>query len=207
MGGAGAAEGSTSETPSTAVEAAAAASPAASGATTAPAVATPPAPPPYVGPPPAKPTRQRVPAWAMPVLAALPLWAILYSGAFGERTVAAEGPVLVGQGVYRSAGCSGCHGATGGGGVGPALDAVVATFPSFADHVAWIENGSASVKGQPYGATGRVATGGMPGFKDSLSHAEIVAVVCHERVDFGGEELPAECAEGAAGTPASPAES
>jgi mono/diheme cytochrome c family protein len=126
----------------------------------------------------------------MPVLVFLPLWAVLYSGAFGERKVQAEGPVAKGQTVYRSAGCSGCHGPTGGGGVGPALANVTKTFPTFADHVAWVESGSASVKGQPYGATGKIATGGMPSFKAALSHEDIVAVVCHERVDFGKQNPP-----------------
>jgi mono/diheme cytochrome c family protein len=133
----------------------------------------------------------------MPVLVALPLWAILYGGAFGERAATEQGPVQVGAGVYQSQGCSTCHGASGTGGSGPALDAVVETFPKFADHVKWVREGSAPVKGQPYGATGKVATGGMPGF-ETLSDEEITAVVCHERVTYGGEEPPPpECEAGA----------
>lgn len=188
---------------SSAVEPAAAASPAPSSAGTAAPAATPaparaPAAPAYIGPPPPPPRKQRVPAWAMPVIAGLPLWAILYGGAFGERP--GEGPstpTAVGAGVYRSSGCSGCHGPSGGGGVGPAMTDSVKTFPVFADHVAWVEAGSKAVQGQPYGATGRVATGGMPGFADSLSKDQIVAVVCYERVTFAKEQPPPpECAPG-----------
>ncbi|MBW3649020.1 MAG: c-type cytochrome [Actinobacteria bacterium] len=195
MGGGGEGGGASSS----AVEPAAAASPAPSGAadkpaTSAPAPAKAPAAPAYIGPPPPPPRKERVPVWAMPVLAALPLWAILYGGAFGERSdEKASDPVSIGAGIYRSSGCSGCHGPSGGGGVGPAMADTVKTFPVFADHVAWIEAGSKPVQGQPYGATGKVATGGMPGFSDSLSKDEIVAVVCYERVTFGKEKPPPEC--------------
>lgn len=184
---------------SKAVEPAAAATPAAggSGAGT-PAVPTAPVPPPYTGPPPAKPRKQRVPVWAGAVLAALPLWAILYGGAFGERTTAeAAGPVAEGATVYRSVGCSGCHGPTGGGGVGPALANVTKTFPEFNDHVQWVRTGSKPFQGKPYGATGKVATGNMPAFTD-LTDAEVIAVVCHERVTYGKQNpIPPQCEAGA----------
>lgn len=185
---------------STAVEPAAAAKPAAGGGGV-PATPSTPAPPPYTGPPPARPRKQRVPVWAGAVLAALPLWAILYGGAFGERSSGeAAGAVEQGALVYRAGGCSTCHGASGGGGVGPSMDGVVEQFPEFADQVEWVKKGSASVKGQPYGAKGTIATGGMPGFETSLSEEEIIAVVCHERVTLAGGEVPPECEEGATGT-------
>jgi mono/diheme cytochrome c family protein len=99
--------------------------------------------------------------------------------------------------VYKAQGCSGCHGPTGGGGVGPALAGVTKTFPEFADHVAWVRSGSKPFQGKPYGATGKVATGGMPGFPD-LTDEEVIAVVCHERVTYGkADPLPPECEEGA----------
>ena len=185
-------------TGSTAVEPAAAATPAAGGSGGGvPATPAAPVPPPYTGPPPAQPTKQRVPMWAGAVLAALPLWAVLYGGAFGERSGGEEGIPAMGASVYRASGCSGCHGPTGGGGVGPAMDGVVETFPEFADHVEWVKVGSKAVQGQPYGATGKIATGGMPGFAETLSEEEIIAVVCHERVALSGSELPPECEEGA----------
>ena len=187
---------------SKAVEPAAAATPAAGGSGGGvPATPAPPAPPPYTGPPPAKPRKQRVPVWAGAVLAALPLWAVLYGGAFGERSTGEEGGILqIGASVYAGSGCSGCHGPNGGGGVGPAMDGVLEQFPEFADHVEWVKLGSKPVQGQPYGAKGTVATGGMPGFEGTITDEEIIAVVCHERVTLAGGEVPPECEEGAGGT-------
>ena len=197
---AGEAGAAATDTPSgsTAVEPAAGATPAAGGSGGGvPATPSAPVPPPYTGPPPSKPRRERVPAWAGAVLAMLPLWAVLYGGAFGERSGGEEtGWRAVGPVVYRGQGCSGCHGPTGGGGVGPAMDSVTETFPEFADHVEWIRTGSKPFQGQPYGATGKVATGGMPGFPD-LSEEEVIAVACYERVELGGAEEPPECQEGA----------
>ena len=170
-------------------------------AATAPARAAAPAPPTYTGPPQPPPRKQRVPVWAMPVLVALPFWALLYTGSFGDRPHAggAETPLELGSSVYKSAGCSTCHGASGGGASGPPLGDVVRTFPNFDDHVAWVTDGSEAVKGQTYGAGTRVATGGMPGFGSQLSPAEIIAVVCHERVSYGKEALPEQCAAPAEG--------
>ena len=183
---------------SKAVEPAAAATPAPGGSGGGvPATPAAPVPPPYTGPPPAKPRKQRVPVWAGAVLAMLPLWAVLYGGSFGERSTGEAAPL--GQTVYQAQGCGGCHGPTGGGGVGPAMDGVAATFPEFADHVAWIRSGSSAVRGQPYGATGKIASGGMPGFPD-LTEEEVVAVACYERVELGGSEPPPECEAGAGGT-------
>src|SRR5688500_10345891 len=140
---------------STAVEPAAGATPAAGGSGGGvPATPSTPAPPPYTGPPPAKPRKQRVPVWAGAVLAALPLWAVLYGGAFGERSTGeATGVLEVGAAVYKGSGCSGCHGNNGEGAVGPEMDNVVETFPEFADHVEWVRVGSKPVAGGTYGAT------------------------------------------------------
>lgn len=168
-----------------------AASPAtpAPGGGTAAAVAEAAAPPMEITPVPA-PRRSKVPAFVMPMLVLLPLWAILYAGAFGERhTEEVKTPEQLGQEIYTAQGCSGCHGAQGEGGVGPALNEVTQVFPDPAGHIAWVKGGSQSVGvGNPYGdpAAGRVAKGGMPGFAN-LSDAEIEAVVAYERAEFGGE--------------------
>ena len=63
--------------------------------------------------------------------------------------------------------CAGCHGGDGGGGLGPQLSdgRVVQRFPDIADHIAVITDGR----------------GGMPGFGDRLSEAEITAVAEYER--------------------------
>lgn len=158
-----------------------------------------PAEPSYTGPPQPKSPKPRLPLWALPVVAALPFWAMLYAGAFGERATGEAGPIQEGAGLFAGQGCGGCHGPQGQGGVGPAMAGVLKTFPKFEDHVAWVKNGSAAVKGQPYGATGKIATGGMPGFGTTLSKEQIIAVVCHERVDYGKESpVPAQCQAGAA---------
>lgn len=182
---------------------AAAPAPSAPAAPAAPPAEIPEGTPPPTGPPqPARP-KERVPMWAMPVLVALPFWALVYGGAFGEREAHdANDPVAIGATVYVQAGCGGCHGPSGEGGVGPALGAVEETFPNFADHVQWVVTGSQALAGQPYGARGQIATGGMPGFEGSLTEEEILAVSCYERVQFGGTEPPEECtapAEGAEG--------
>lgn len=207
MGGAGSAEGG-GDAPSKAVEPAAAARPAATAGADVPAASgSVPAEETvitggFTGPPPKPPRRERVPLWAMPVLAILPLWAIGYAGAFGERgTEVSVDPIVVGQSVYLGVGtCAGCHGPAGAGqGAFPAMTDVKATFPNFDDHLAWIRSGSAPVKGQPYGALGRVATGAMPAFPN-LTDEQVIAVTCYERIRFGGQdiaELP-QCTEDAA---------
>ena len=168
------------------------ASPATSAPAAAPAASAAPAPtarpvealPTYVAP--AGP-RSGIPVWMMPVILLLPLWAIVYMGAFGESSTAA-GPAS-GQEIFQQAGCVNCHGAQGQGGVGPALAGgeVVKTFPTAADHEKFVSEGSATIKGQPYGDAGReggqrtAASGGMPSFAGQLTPEEITAVVTYER--------------------------
>lgn len=134
--------------------------------------------------------RRRVPAWAMGVLVALPLWGFLYIGAFGERP-AHHVEAVDGASLYGS-NCASCHGANGQGGAGPALrdGESVKTFPGeegLAAQISWIETGSAPFKGQPYGDPNReggqrVATsGGMPGFQGRLTAEEIEAIAIYER--------------------------
>jgi len=131
--------------------------------------------------------RSGIPVWMMPVILILPLWAIVYLGAFGEATSAA-GPAT-GQEIFQTAGCVNCHGAQGQGGVGPALAGGEAakTFPNEADHAKFVGEGSSKIKGQPYGDAGReggqrvAASGGMPSFAGQLSEEEITLVVQYER--------------------------
>jgi len=132
--------------------------------------------------------RSGIPVWMMRVLLVLPFWGIVYMGAFAPPKAAAGGPVNGAQ-VYVKAGCVSCHGPTGGGGVGPKLAGGEAklTFPNEADHLAWVENGSASARGKSYGDPNRPggarpnASGGMPAFKGQLTPEEITAVVQYER--------------------------
>ena len=69
---------------------------------------------PYVA---AAKARRRVPVWALPIVVALPVWAIAYPGTMQEPPK--EDPLLMESTLfYNQAGCSGCHGAGGGGGTG-----------------------------------------------------------------------------------------
>ena len=158
-----------------------------------PKEADPPAPP----PPPfveAAQRRKRIPVWAIPVLAGLPVWAALYVGTLEPQTSAASDPVTAGAAIYAER-CASCHGANGGGGVGPALDggSVVEAFADPADQVEWVAGGSeAFLEAGVYGDDGRPVNGGMPGFGGTLTTEELVAVVAYERVSLSGEEYDPE---------------
>jgi mono/diheme cytochrome c family protein len=196
LGLAGGSDAGSSEEASSAPAPAASAPAPAAGAPAPAAAPTPaPAPAPVEKPVPTylrpEAKKGRMPVWAMPVLAVLPFWGILYMGAFGDRSheEALTGAAL-GEQVYRAQGCGSCHGANGEGGVGPALAGgeAVKTFPEEADHADWIRTGSAPFRGQEYGDPDReggprTATGGMPGFA-SLSDAEVEAVVLYEREEL-----------------------
>jgi mono/diheme cytochrome c family protein len=146
--------------------------------------------PSYIAPP-KGPHKTKIPLWVMPVLVAIPLWAFLFPGAFGnhQKATVSTDPLVIGNQVYHSAGCSGCHGANGEGGVGPALHGgqAVLTFPNVADQISWVKTGSAPFAGKKYGSPTRPggqhgpATGGMPAFGTTLSEAQIEAVVTYER--------------------------
>jgi mono/diheme cytochrome c family protein len=145
--------------------------------------------------------------YGIAVLAALPVWALIYAGAL-VKTAPADPVFDEGQAVYQDL-CSNCHGAGGEGGTGRPLNEVVEVFPDAADHVAWIENGSPEA-GTPYGdpGKGRISGSGgyttpMPSFKDDLTAEQIAAVAYYERVEFGGQEPTAPGAEGAEGSTSS----
>jgi mono/diheme cytochrome c family protein len=200
--GLGGGEGGDAPATPTPAPAAAADAPAAPAATPAPRAAAP-APAPEAPPPPPPPPpyveaslrRPRVPVWAVPVLAALPLWGFLYAGTMTEPPAGENDPLVMGETLY-SEQCAACHGGGGGGGVGPQLSAgeVVATFPNAEAHYAWVVGGSESVGiGNGYGAADRpggqrIAKGGMPPFGGTLTPEEIVAIVRYEREVIGGGE-------------------
>ena len=149
-------------------------------------VTTPDAEAPRIGP-----TRTKIPLWVMPLLAALPLWGIIYLGAFGNRNpAAANDPAVVGGQLF-AANCSSCHGANGEGGVGPKLAGgeVVKTWPKVADHVSWVRTGGTPFIGKTYGAQGHTvpANNVMPAFAGTLTDTQIAQVVCYERVSMGNE--------------------
>ena len=174
----------------------------------APAVAASKAPAVPAGPAPAKPdipvvaaykARKKIPVWAMVTLSIFPVWAFLYVLALRPEPVTAEGPLGVGTQNYSN--CSGCHGANGEGGVGFAFTngSVIASYPHIEDQLRWVKLGSDAYKaagidvpGDPNregGAHVSGASGVMPGWASSLSDAQILAIVCHERYDLaGGDE-------------------
>jgi hypothetical protein len=221
-GGGGGDEGGGGGSEAAATPAPAAATPARAAAPAAKAAPAPAAPP---KPKTVKPAvlaaqrRTKIPVWALPVLALLPLWAFLYAESLRNPEVKLSGPVAEGEEIFLRA-CSGCHGAQGQGGAGRQLNGgnVLLTFPGadgFTQQVHFVTNGSAEVLGKVYGDPNRPGgphTGGsftgtpMPAqgvnatgaSKGSLSDAQVVAVVCYERVVIGGEAAPEECQGGAA---------
>jgi mono/diheme cytochrome c family protein len=177
-----AAEASASE-PGTEVATAAAAAPAVVEEPAAPL-------PPYIE---AAKRRPRVPKFAIPVLASLPVWALLYAGTLTTPAGPADPELAMGQQVY-AANCASCHGSNGEGGTGRPLADVVKTFPTKADQILWVHLGSPD-KGTPYGDPSLNRTAGqggyttkMPAFRDVLSNEQIAAVVRYERETFGGED-------------------
>ena len=141
--------------------------------------------------------RTRIPVWAMPVVAALPIWAYSFAGTMQQ--VETEDPLFVeGEIFYSEKGCSGCHGATGGGGSGYAFanGEVLATFPSAIDHMVHVARGSSAIQGEAYGSPDRPggqrvsgALGQMPAQEGAISLTELEIVVFHERAVLGGEEM------------------
>jgi mono/diheme cytochrome c family protein len=170
--------------------------PAATTAAAAPAAVTPAAvepTPPWVE---AASRRRKIPFWAVPVLALLPFWAVLYALTLDPPTPK-DSPIALGDEVYANKGCSGCHGAGGGGnGNIPALigdTAVTKVWPTPAKQVAWIALGSEGWKkaGETTMENGLAVKGGMPSFKAALDPEEIMAVTLHERL-LNGEAFDAE---------------
>jgi len=168
------------------------------------AAATPAAPAAPVAPPPperlapyveAAVTRKKIPYFVIPVLVLLPIWALMYALTLDKPSPKEAGPLIEGATVYAK--CAACHGPTGGGGVGPQLSggAVLKEFPNAADQLDWVMLGSAGFKAagrQTYGTQNKsVDAGIMPGWADSLTAEELVAVVRHERETLSGEEVDA----------------
>lgn len=139
--------------------------------------------------------RKKIPVWAMPVLAALPIWAIIYAGTLDKATPKELGPLATGAEVYAGKGCSGCHGGGGGGGSGPALNKLTVDFSNPADQLYWVMEGSAGFQKlglTTYGDSKKPIAGGMPGWADSLTAPELVGVIRHEREVFAGDKFTPE---------------
>ena len=97
MGGGGDAEAPAAATPATTEDAPASSAPAKAEASAAPAPVAPAAPeptPPWVE---AAQSRKKIPVWAVPVLALLPIWAVVYALTLDPPTEA-TGPLTIGRG-------------------------------------------------------------------------------------------------------------
>ena len=134
-------------------------------------------------------SRRKIPFWAMPVLAALPLWAYVYQATLEPAPSRELTPVDAGGQIYVSSACVSCHQADGGGSSAvPALTGVLKTWPDYRDHMAWVRLGSAGWGGYSttYGATATpIGGGGMPNFP-TLTDQQLAQVILYERVQFGG---------------------
>lgn len=166
---------------------------AAAVATPAAAAAPPPPPPPPKPDPPyiqAYKNRKRIPVWAMPALALLPLWAFVYANTLEEPAAETTGPLAAGAKIYQN--CASCHGGSGEGGVGPSFQdgALAKTFPKFQDQIRWVSLGSNGWPGNTYGALNTPKKGGMPAWAGTLTPLQIAEVVRYEREVLGG--LPPE---------------
>lgn len=148
---------------------------------------------PYVA---AAKARRKMPIWALPVLVALPIWAIIYVNAVTKPPK--HDPLTVGGQIYADQ-CASCHGAEGQGVSGPALDGgdVLKTWPDYKDHITWVEEGSDGWKSvhpgaTTYGAQNHPLQSGMPSFKDTLSPGDIALVVRYEREALSGADPTSE---------------
>jgi mono/diheme cytochrome c family protein len=178
---------------STAVEAAASAAPAAAAAPV-PEIPKEPEPvPAYVE---ASLERKRIPIWAMPVLAFLPVWAVIYAQTLSQPPKTELSQLDKGAEVFSQ--CAGCHGSSGGGGAGRKLSEgeVLKTFPNIAHQLEFIRLGSAGFEGVEYGNPDReggahkglsFSGSAMPTFS-KLTDAELLEVARHERETLSGEE-------------------
>lgn len=154
--------------------------------------------PPYVE---AALKRKKIPFWAMPVLAFLPVWVFIYIGGLSPASDGKPTQLAQGQAIF-SAQCAGCHGSAGGGGVGRPMNEgnLIKTFPDILGQLefVWLGSNGIGPAGTPYGDPNR--EGGqhktlsyngnpMPAFNKSLTQAELLAVVRYEREVLSGEKV------------------
>ena len=145
--------------------------------------------------------------WAMPVLAFLPLWAILYAGTLSSRASTVPTQLAAGRHDLRQPGARAATAPTGGG-VGRPLSAATAARCSRRSPTSPTSSSSCgSAPPAPATPARPTATpnreGGQhtalqlqrqpdAGLPRQLTPDELLAVVRHERETFGGEKVPAE---------------
>jgi mono/diheme cytochrome c family protein len=147
--------------------------------------------------------RKRVPYWAAPVLALLPLWGILYVSSVSEPPAGEADPLVIGKEAYSAQQCAGCHGVNGEGGTGAKLSEgeVLKTFADPLSMAYWIHYG-ADQGARPDGTYGdldreggphtleTIAGSAMPAFPD-MDPEEMAALIIYIREELSGGD-PAE---------------
>ena len=143
----------------------------------------------------------------MPVLAFLPLWAIMYVNTLSQAAQHRAHPTRGGYHRVRQPVPELPRGRRLGGAGRPLTrrpDGVLTTFPYIADQLEFVWQGSAGTgpKGTKYGS--ETKPGGqhamlsydgvtlMPTFKGPITQTELLEVVRHERETFGGEKVPSD---------------
>jgi mono/diheme cytochrome c family protein len=146
--------------------------------------------------------RKRIPLWVMPVLAFLPIWAVIYVNTLSKPYSNVPTQLVDGATVFAS--CSSCHGANGEGGVGRQLNQgqVLLTFPHLADQLEFVWQGDVgtgigNVYGDPNRAGGAHKAGSfnggatlMPAWNGALTQSQLLDVVRHERETLSGQTVP-----------------
>jgi mono/diheme cytochrome c family protein len=134
----------------------------------------------------------------MPVLIFVPIWAVIYVGGLSAADSGAPTQLVQGAAIFATS-CAQCHGTTGGGGVGRAMtdSALIKTFPDMIGQLQFVWTGSdgvgpaGTVYGDPHREGGPHASlsfgsNKMPNFDDSLTQAQLLAVVRYEREILSG---------------------
>jgi mono/diheme cytochrome c family protein len=146
--------------------------------------------------------RKRIPLWVMPVLAFLPIWAVIYVNTLSKPY--SNIPTQIADGATVFASCSSCHGSDGEGGVGRPLNdgQVLLTFPHIEDQLEFVWQGDVGTGiGNVYGDPNREGgahkagsyNGGatlMPAWNGALTQSQLLDVVRHERETISGEVVP-----------------
>lgn len=149
--------------------------------------------------------RKKVPYWAAPVLALLPVWGILYRDATIPPPAEETNPIAIGGEVFAvSGGCAGCHGGDGAGSANGAQlndGHVIETFNDPLQMVHWVAFGAAEGAHEGTGTYGSdtkrdLISGGMPAFKDRLSARELASVVIYVRSQMTGDSYDPETEQG-----------
>ena len=155
-------------------------------------------------------SRKKIPLWVMPVLAFLPLWAIIYVNTLSKPPSTVLDPARRRRRPSTPASCASCHQADGSGGAGRrplrcsrrrGRSRPSPTSPTSSSSCSWAATGTGAdgtrlrqpePAGRPAQRRSATTATPMPTFKGAITQTELLEVVRHERETFGGEKVPAE---------------